>query len=76
VRDISCKMRDAEFDVSFWDCPAKGGTGGHPIVSPFEQSIKYQILIKIPSSRLMLLHGVRTDEDKVIRISSAVSKLF
>jgi hypothetical protein len=24
-------MRDAGFDVSFRDCPAKGGTGGHPI---------------------------------------------
>jgi hypothetical protein len=23
-------MRDAGFDVSFRDCPAKGGTGGHP----------------------------------------------
>jgi hypothetical protein len=32
LRDISCKMRDAVFDVSFRDCPAKGGTGGHPIV--------------------------------------------
>jgi hypothetical protein len=31
LRDISCKMRDAGFDVSFRDCPAKGGTGGHPI---------------------------------------------
>jgi hypothetical protein len=28
--DISCKMRDAGFEVSFRDCPAKGGTGGHP----------------------------------------------
>jgi hypothetical protein len=24
------KMRDAGFDVSFRDCPAKGGTGGQP----------------------------------------------
>jgi hypothetical protein len=24
-------MLDAEFDVSFRDCPAKGRTGGHPI---------------------------------------------
>jgi hypothetical protein len=31
VRDILCKMRDAVFDVSFWDCPAKGGTGSHPM---------------------------------------------
>jgi hypothetical protein len=23
-------MWDAGFDVSFWGCPAKGGTGGHP----------------------------------------------
>jgi hypothetical protein len=30
LRDISCKMRDAEFDVSFQDCPAKGGTRGPP----------------------------------------------
>jgi hypothetical protein len=30
LRDISYKMRDAGFDVSFRDCPAKGGTGGHP----------------------------------------------
>jgi hypothetical protein len=30
LRDISCKMRDAGFDVSFRDCPAKGGTGGYP----------------------------------------------
>jgi hypothetical protein len=30
LQDISCKMRDAGFDVSFRDCPAKGGTGGHP----------------------------------------------
>jgi hypothetical protein len=30
LRDTSCKMRDAGFDVSFRDCPAKGGTGGHP----------------------------------------------
>jgi hypothetical protein len=32
LRGISFKMRDAEFDVSFRDCPAKGGTGGHPSV--------------------------------------------
>jgi hypothetical protein len=25
-RDISCKMRNAGFDVSFRDCPTKGGT--------------------------------------------------
>jgi hypothetical protein len=31
LRDISCKMLDAGFDVSFWDFPAKGGTSGHPI---------------------------------------------
>jgi hypothetical protein len=30
LRVISCKMREAGFDVSFRDCPAKGGTGGHP----------------------------------------------
>jgi hypothetical protein len=30
LRDISRKMRDAGFDVSFRDYPAKGGTGGHP----------------------------------------------
>jgi hypothetical protein len=30
LQDISCKMRDAGFDVSFRDCRAKGGTGGHP----------------------------------------------
>jgi hypothetical protein len=30
LREISCKMRDAGFDISFRDCPAKGGTGGHP----------------------------------------------
>jgi hypothetical protein len=30
LRDISCKMRDEGFDVSFRDCPTKGGTGGHP----------------------------------------------
>jgi hypothetical protein len=30
LRDISWKMRDAGFDESFRDCPAKGGTGGHP----------------------------------------------
>jgi hypothetical protein len=24
-------MQNAGFDVSFRDCPAKGGTGGHPI---------------------------------------------
>jgi hypothetical protein len=23
-------MRDVGFDVSFRDCPEKGGTGGHP----------------------------------------------
>jgi hypothetical protein len=23
-------MQDAGFDISFRDCPAKGGTGGHP----------------------------------------------
>jgi hypothetical protein len=34
LRDISCKMRDAGFDISFRDCPAKGGTGGHPNHSP------------------------------------------
>jgi hypothetical protein len=32
LRDISCKMRDAGFYVSFRDCPAKGGTGGHPSI--------------------------------------------
>jgi hypothetical protein len=26
-------MRDAGFDVSFWDCHAKGGMGGHPSVN-------------------------------------------
>jgi hypothetical protein len=31
LRDITCKMQDARFDVSFRDCPAKGRTGGHPI---------------------------------------------
>jgi hypothetical protein len=30
LRDVSCKMWDAGFDVSFQDCPVKGGTGGHP----------------------------------------------
>jgi hypothetical protein len=33
LQDISCKMRDAGFDVSFRDSPAKGGTGGHPIAN-------------------------------------------
>jgi hypothetical protein len=28
-------MRDAEFDVSFRDCLAKGGTGGHPMAEAF-----------------------------------------
>jgi hypothetical protein len=28
-------MRDAGFDVSFRDCPTKGGMGGHPNVLPF-----------------------------------------
>jgi hypothetical protein len=27
-------MRDAGFDVSFRDCPAEGGTGGHPSYQP------------------------------------------
>jgi hypothetical protein len=34
LRDISCKMRDAGSDISFRDCPAKGGTGGHPSSFP------------------------------------------
>jgi hypothetical protein len=33
-------MRDAGFDVSFRDCPAKGGPGGHPnVVTNSETSV-------------------------------------
>jgi hypothetical protein len=46
LRDISCKMRDAGFDVSFRDCPANGGTGGHPTDGPSpECSSSLDILI-------------------------------
>jgi hypothetical protein len=44
LRDISCKMRDAGFNVSFWDCPARGGTGGHPMYrSAYTGSIRNRI---------------------------------
>jgi hypothetical protein len=36
-------MRDAGFDVSFRDCPAKGGTGGHPTLRP-ETEPQYAVL--------------------------------
>jgi hypothetical protein len=31
-------MRNAGFDVSFRDCPAKGGTGGNPNRSPSSEA--------------------------------------
>jgi hypothetical protein len=34
------QMREVGFDVSFRDCPAKGGTGGHPTCSPLKANIK------------------------------------
>jgi hypothetical protein len=40
LRDISCKMRDAVYDVSFRDCPAKGGTDGHP---SFGHNVHHQV---------------------------------
>jgi hypothetical protein len=33
-------MRDAGFDVSFRDCPAKGGTGGHPNLLVWPRTVR------------------------------------
>jgi hypothetical protein len=74
LRDISCKMRDAGFDVIFRDCPAKGGTGGHPNCSQNNQNssivnsfvdkniARYIWAIKLHNNRVFI---TRNTEDNV-----------
>jgi hypothetical protein len=50
LRDISCKIRDAGFDVSFRDCPAKGRTGGHPNGQPYMRSFRAHRAKKLTKS--------------------------
>jgi hypothetical protein len=41
-------MWDAGFDISFWDCPTKGGMGGHPrngVVVKFDHGIDGCLII-------------------------------
>jgi hypothetical protein len=56
LQDISCKMRDAGFYVSFWDCPAKGGMGGHPTAAVWTCSVPYPDKYCEISHNLILTH--------------------